>query len=89
LIELAKARQKQTADKYRTIQAELKRDNFEMVASRELIALQNIQKDIDDDINRQRFRAHKGAQRIAWTMAPTAYANLRGKHQKGAILGSG
>ena len=79
----------QAADRYRTIQEDLKRDKFEVIAQRELLALQKVQRDVEADIVRQKFKAQREVQRLAWTLAPSAFANRRGRHQRGAVIGTG
>lgn len=88
-METARVRQSQTATRYRTIQEELKKDQFAAVATRELLALQKVQQDIEADIARQKFRGQREVQRVAWTLAPSAFANRRGRHQRGVVIGTG
>jgi len=88
-IEAGKTRQVQAADRFRTIQEDLKRDKFEAIAQRELLALQKVQRDVEMDIVRQKFKAQREVQRVAWTLAPSAFANRRGRHQRGAVIGTG
>lgn len=93
IIEVAKARQVQSADRFRKIRdvlAEEKGANdFIATATQELLALQQMEADIRDDIKRQRNRAQRTSQRVAWTMAPPGFNNRRGKSLRGPVLGSG
>jgi hypothetical protein len=45
--------------------------------------------DILEDIKRQKNRAQRAAQKVTWTMAPSGFANRRGKSQRGPVLGQG
>jgi hypothetical protein len=93
MIEIAKIRQVQAAERFRKIRNDLNGsvvgNKFATVATHELLSLQKMEADIWEDIQRQKNRAHRTAQKVAWTMAPSAYANRRGKSQKGPVLGHG
>ena len=93
MIEVAKTRQIQTSDKFHQIRDQIKEQQggnaFMHNATQELLSLQKMEADIKDDILRQRVRAHRGAQRVFWTAAPSGFANRRGKSMKGPVLGPG
>lgn len=93
IIEVARTRQTQSADKFRTIKDRLHQEQggnkFMKEADHELRTLIKMEEDILDDLRRQRNRAHRSAQLVAWTMAPSGFVNRRGKWQKGPVLGEG
>jgi hypothetical protein len=93
MIEVAKARQLQASERFRKIRATLGEgageSKFEATATHELLALQKMEADIWEDIKRQRNRAHRTAQKVSWTMAPSGFLNRRGKSQRGPVLGPG
>eukprot|EP01031_Cornospumella_fuschlensis_P038327 gene38327-46577_t len=92
-IEIAKIRQATTHERYRIIQTEVreKKKNNQVLARamQELTVLQTIEKEIEEDMKRQHVRIQRGVQTAVWTKAPAAYPNLRGKSQKGPVLGHG
>lgn len=93
IMEVAKTRQMQSADRHRKIKESIKEaqggNRFLADANQELMTLKKIEADIDDDILRQRNRVHRGAQTLAWTLAPAGFANRRGKSERGPVLGPG
>ena len=93
VIEVARIRQTQFADKFRRIKDTINEAQggnvFISNAQQELMALKKIEADIEDDIRKQKNRVHRGTQRLAWTMAPSAYANRRGKSMRGPVIGPG
>lgn len=93
MIEIAKIRQIQAAEKFRKIRSELQGkvvgNKFAEVATNELMTLQKMEADIWEDIQRQKNRAQRTAQKVSWTLAPCAYVNRRGKWQRGPLLGHG
>lgn len=93
MIEVAKARQLQTAERYRKIREELKDTagigKLNTIATHELLSLQKIESDIQEDIKKQRSRAQRTSQKVRWTMAPPGFHNRRGKSQRGPLLGPG
>lgn len=93
MIEIAKIRQVQAAERFRKIRNELEGNvagkQFVTTATHELLSLQKMEADILEDIKRQKNRAHRTAQKVSWTMAPCAFANRRGKSQRGPMLGQG
>jgi hypothetical protein len=82
-LETARTRQKQSAERYRKIRESIEKkkttDNWTNIAQAELTTLQKIYADILDDITRQKNRAVRASQNIAWTIAPSAFKNRRGK----------
>ena len=58
-------------------------------AEQELLNLRKVKADIEDDVLRQKTRAHREAQKVRWTIAPSGFADLRGKSQRGVVLGPG
>jgi len=93
MIEVAKARQLQAAERYRQIRENLQNQKgvgkFVNIATNELLSLQNIEADIIEDIKKQRSRAQRTTEHVRWTMAPSGFSNRRGSSQKGPVLGSG
>lgn len=93
MIEIAKVRQLQAAEKFRKIRETLAGSagagKFVTAATHELLSLQKMEDDIKEDIKRQRNRAQRTAQNVTWTMAPAAFVNRRGKSQRGPVLGPG
>lgn len=93
MIEVAKVRQLQAADKFRKIRETLAGSagagKFVTAATHELLSLQKMEYDIMEDIKRQRNRAQRTAQNVTWTMAPSGFVNRRGKSQRGPVLGPG
>lgn len=93
MIEVAKARQLQAADRYRQIRENLRNQQgagkFVTTATNELLSLQKIQVDIMEDIKKQRNRAQRSTERVRWTMAPIGFSNRRGSSQKGPVIGPG
>jgi hypothetical protein len=93
MIEIAKARQLQAADRYRQIRENLRNQQgagkFISTATNELLSLQKIQADIMEDIKKQRSRAQRNTERVRWTMAPSGFSNRRGSSQKGPVIGPG
>jgi len=93
MIEVAKARQLQKSERYRKIRDDINEstgsNKFVETATHELLSLQKMEADILEDIKRQRNRAHRTAQKVSWTMAPSGFLNRRGKSQRGPVLGPG
>lgn len=93
LIEVAKTRKVQTADKYRAIARGLleqrSSNRFSSIATQEVITLQQVHEEVRDDMLRHKIRAHRDSQRALWTVAPPGYANRRGKSLRGPVLGQG
>lgn len=93
MIEIAKTRQLQAADRYRQIRENLRNqqgaNKFVSTATNELLSLQKIQADIMEDIKKQRSRAQRTTERVRWTMAPSGFSNRRGSSQKGPVIGPG
>lgn len=93
MIEVAKARQLQAAERYRQIRENLRNQQgvgkFVSTATNELLSLQKIQADIMEDIKKQRSKAQQTTERVRWTMAPSGFSNRRGSSQKGPVIGPG
>jgi hypothetical protein len=93
LLEIAKTRQLQKTAKFKavrdTINADKGNNQFIKTATNELSVLQQVQNNISEDLKQQKIKISKGTQRVLWTMAPPGFANLRGKSQKGAVIGPG
>jgi len=91
MIEIAKTRQKHSADHYREIRAKSKADTTGWVrsANEELIALHKIQGDIEDDVRKQKNLVARAQQRVMRTMAPPGNASRAGKSQPGVLIGPG
>lgn len=93
LIEIAKIRQMQSAEKYRNISQSLKGEQqsriFADQARQELTTLQTIQYEIEDDMMKQKTRIQRGTQKVIWTKAPNGCGQLRGRSMKGPVLGPG
>lgn len=93
IMEVAKTRQEQSAEKHRKIKDTLKEaqggNRFLTEANQELMTLKKIEEDIEDDIRRQRNRVMRGQQLIQRTLAPPGFANRRGKSMKGPVIGPG
>lgn len=90
-VAIAKTRRDHRAAIIRARKAQLAEDTrgWFKDATEELLSLQKIANDIDDDVRKQRNKAHRATQKVMWTMAPPGYANLRGKSQPGPHLGPG
>ena len=93
LIEVAKARKFQAADKYRTISENLKKQQggsvFTKQAVEEVLQLQKIGTEIQHDKLKQRIRAERDSAKTRSIIAPPGYANRKGKSQVGPVLGPG
>ena len=93
LIEIAKTRQLQKTGKLSTIKNTIKlekgQNKFVKDASYELSTLKQIETNIIDDLKQQKIRITRSTQKVLWTMAPPGFANLRGKSQRGAVIGPG
>lgn len=91
MIEIAKERQKQSAEHYREIRAKAQENAFGWTkgATEELLTLQKIRADIEDDVRRQKNMAQRAQQKVMWTLAPAGYANRKGKSQPGVHIGPG
>lgn len=93
LIEIAKTRQLQKTTKFHTIKKDIKNqkgaNEFIENATNELSILKQIQTNIQDDLKQQKIKITRGTQRVIWTMAPNGYVNLRGKAQRGPVIGPG
>ena len=62
----------------------------QQVAEQELVNLHRVKADIEDDLRRQRTKAHREAQKARWTMAPSGIgANRMGKSAPGVVIGPG
>ena len=92
-IEVARTRQQQASERYGKIREKINNESgaggWIKVATEELLSLNKIKDDIEADAIRQRAKAHRDAQRVMWTIAPSGYANRRGKSVRGAHLGPG
>ncbi len=92
-IEICKVRQSQTADKYKKLRNTVKDattgNGWMSIATNELETLNKIHADIKDDIMRHRTRAQRASQSLKWVIAPSGYANRRGKSAPGPVLGLG
>lgn len=92
-IEICKHRQAQTADKYKRLRDTVKDattgNGWMSVATNELETLNKIHADIKDDIMRHRTRTQRASQSLKWVIAPSGYANRRGKSAPGPVLGLG
>jgi hypothetical protein len=93
LIEIAKTRQVQKTTKLQKIKETIKLDQsgnkFVKNATYELSTLKQIESNIEEDLKQQKIRISRSTQKVMWTMAPNGYQNLRGKTQKGAMIGLG
>ena len=91
MIEIAKTRQKHSADHYREIRAQSKSSTQGWVrsATEELISLHKIKEDIEEDVKKQKNLVQRAQQRVMWTMAPPGNANRAGKSQPGVLIGPG
>lgn len=90
-VAIAKTRRDHRATIIRARKAQLAEDTrgWFKDATEELLSLQKIAQDIDEDVRKQKNKAHRATQKVMWTMAPPGYANLRGKSQPGPHLGPG
>lgn len=92
-IEVVKARKIQSVERFKKIKEDFKEEHgkgkFITNARNELYGLQKMESDIRDDINRQKIRAQRDYQKMAWIKAPPGFDNLRGKSQRGPVLGKG
>jgi Ca2+-binding EF-hand superfamily protein len=92
-IEIARTRKKTAADKFGAIRKKLDEEktggNWFKVAEQELLNLRKIKADVADDVQRQRNKAQREAQKVRWTVAPSGFVNRRGKSQRGVTLGPG
>lgn len=91
MIATSRAYQKHAADHYRGIRSELKEheSGWFKQAEEELGALQKIEADIEEDVRRQKNKALRASQKVAWTIAPSGNQNRRGKSKPGAYIGPG
>jgi hypothetical protein len=93
MLEVAKTRQVQKTTKFATIRTALDdekgKNQFVKEATNELSVLKKIQENIEDDISRQKIRIKRNTERIIWTMAPSGFANRRGKSMRGPVIGEG
>lgn len=91
LIATSRARQKHTANHYRTIREDLNEHSrgWFKKAEEELLSLQKIEVDIEEDVRRQKNKALRASQKVMWTIAPPGNENRRGKTKHGAYIGPG
>ncbi len=91
MIATSRAYQKHAADHYRGIRSELNahETGWFKQAEEELLALQKIEADIDEDVRKQKNKALRASQKVAWTIAPSGNQNRRGRSKPGAYLGPG
>jgi calcium-binding protein CML len=91
MIEIAKERQKHSAEHYRAIRAKSQEDahGWSKGAQEELLTLQKIKLDIEEDVRKQKNMVHRAQQKVMWTLAPAGYANRKGKSQPGVLIGPG
>ena len=93
VLEISKARQMKTTDKYRRIRetntANRSNYNWARDASYEVTNLDRITAAICEDIQRQKCQTERTTEHIRWTMAPNGFVNRRGRYTKGFVLGPG
>jgi len=91
MIEIAKTRQKHSADHYREIRAKAKQASAGWIrsANEELISLHKIKDDIEEDVRKQKNLVMRAQQRVMWTMVPPGNASRAGKSQPGVLIGPG
>ena len=92
-IAVANSRKQQSVKRYVDVREEIEGSagsaRWLKEADEELKKLQRIEKDVQDDLRRQRGKAHREKQATIWSLAPNGYANLRGKSLPGPKLGDG
>ncbi len=91
MIEIAKTRQKQSADHYREIRekAKITSEGWVRTAMEELMTLNKIKEDIEDDVRKQKNIVQRAQQKVMWTMVPPGNMNRAGKSKPGVLIGPG
>jgi hypothetical protein len=93
VLEVARIRQQQRAEKFRKIRHSLHEskggNQFISQANEELMTLKKIEADIEEDIRKQRNRIQRQSQLVSWTMAPSGFVDRRGKSERGPVIGPG
>lgn len=92
LIAINNARQAQRIRKLSGIRGALKQategNAWVKKATDEVIALTEMEKNIEEDIKKQRIRGEREMQLLSWTMVPNG-CNLGGRWQQGIVIGQG